>query len=467
MLGALQMSDANTFAAVGALALGMLALLHALVWRAQRQRWSALFTLCMSVGALYFAFDPWLRPAGDRANPVGSVLGALLILSLLAAMIDYVGLPRPAARRLLAGAVGVGLALLAARLAGWLPRIAGFAIYAAYFTLLAGLAGWAMRREPRHGHAVVLAALLSYPLAVLAMTLGHVPPDLVRYVIVVPSVMLGMTVLTTGQMRERAAAQAELERRREAEAELRRLNDSLEARVAARTAELQQMVAGLESFNRSVSHDLRGPLGGIANALAMALEALRNGDHGTLQRLLPAVQAQAENSADLVHALLSLAQAGQHELRRERVELGQVVDASIVQLRGSHAREPLPVTVQPLPAVHGDPGLLRQVFVNLLGNALKFSRDAAAPRIEVGSRQENGQTVLFVRDNGVGFEGEAAARLFEPFQRLHGERFPGSGVGLSIVRRIVERHGGRLWAESAAGQGATFYFTLGQAEPVT
>ncbi|MFO1329605.1 MAG: sensor histidine kinase [Rubrivivax sp.] len=453
------MDPADFYAATGALALGMLALLHALVWRAQRKRWSMLFTLCMGVGALYYAFDPWLRPVGDRANVVGSLLGAVLIFTLLAALVEYVGLPARAARRLIAAAVGVGVLLLAARLAGWLPRVAGFAIYAAYFALFAGLAAWAMRREPGHGHGVVLASLLSYPLAVVAMSLGHVPPDLVRYVIIVPSVMLGMTVLTTGQMRERAAAQAELERRRAAEAELRRVNDSLEARVAERTAELRGMVAALESFNRSVSHDLRGPLGGMAHALALADEALAAGDLDTVRRLLPAVKDQAESSAELVHALLRLAHAGQDELRREHVALDRLVAASLDQLRGPQA-EALPVTVGTLPAIDGDPGLLRQVFVNLLGNALKFSRDAVPPRVEVGATQLQGQTVLYVRDNGVGFAPDAAARLFEPFQRLHGARFAGSGVGLSIVRRIVERHGGRLWAESEPGRGATFYFTL-------
>ena len=114
-----------------------------------------------------------------------------------------------------------------------------------------------------------------------------------------------------------------------------------------------------------------------------------------------------------------------------------------------------------LPAVTADPGLLRQVFVNLLGNALKFTRDAVAPQVEVGATSQHGQTVLYVRDNGVGFARESATRLFEPFQRLHGTHFQGSGVGLSIVKRIIERHGGRLWAESTPGEGSTFFFTLG------
>ena len=462
------MTHADFYATIGAIALAMLALLHGLVWRAQRQRWSALFTLCMALGALYYTFDPWLRPLGDRANLAGSLLGAALILTLLAAMVEYVRLPRPAAWRLLGVGVGLGVVLLAARLAGWLPRVAGFTIYAGYFAVLAGLAAWAMRREPRHGHAVVLAALLAYPLAVVAMLFGHVPPDLVRYVIIVPSVMLGMTVLTTGQMRERAIAESEVQRRREAEAELRRLNDSLEARVAERTTELSAMVAALESFNRSVSHDLRGPLGGMAHALALARESFDAGDLDTVRRLLPAVHEQAAASTALVNSLLALARAGQDELQRGRVALHDVVDQALAQLRGASAPDAvLPVQVQPLPVVEADPALLCQLYVNLLGNALKFSREAQAPWGEVGALRQPGQTVLFVRDNGVGFAPQAAMRLFEPFQRLHGARYPGSGVGLSIVRRIVERHGGRLWAESQPGRGATFFFTLGPGAPLT
>lgn len=461
------MPDADVFAATGAAALAMLALLHGRVWRAQGQRWAALFTLCMAMGAVYYAFDPWLRPDGDRANPAGSLLGAMLLLTMFWAMVEYVGLPRRATRWLVAGGVSAGLLLLGLRLGGWLPRVGGFISYAVYFSVFAGVAAWGMRREPGRGHGLVLLALLTYPATVALMLHGHVGQDLVRYVIIVPAVMLGMTVLTTGQMRERAAAQAEVLRRREAEAELRRLNDSLEQRVAERTAELSSMVAGLESFNRSVSHDLRGPLGGMAHALRLAQEALEAGRLDEVRRVLDVVVAQADSSAELVNSLLTLARVGSDELQPCTVDTGAVVSESLAQLRQAGPAGPAggpaawPVTVQPLPAVTADPGLLRQVFINLLGNALKFSSRQAQPQVEVGALQQQGRTVLFVRDNGVGFAPGAAARLFEPFQRLHASQFAGTGVGLSIVKRIVERHGGRLWAESTPGQGATFYFTLG------
>ena len=462
------MTTADLYATTGAAALAMLALLHGLVWRAQRQRWALLFALCMAFAAAYYALDPWLRPSGEQANPAGSLLGAVLIFMLLAAMIDYVGLPDRYAKPMLAGAIGVGVLLLAARLMGWMPRIGGFVAYAGYFSLLAGLAGWGMRHEPGRGHGLVLASLLSYPLAVLGLLAGHVQADLVRYVIIVPGVMLGMTVLTTGQMRERALAAQEMQRRRAVEAELRRVNESLEQRVAERTAELSNMVAGLESFNRSVSHDLRGPLGGMAHALRLAEAALHEQRLDEVHHILAVVATQAEASTELVHALLTLARVGSEPLQPQPVDLGTVVTESLAELRGpAAAADALPVTVQPLPTVTADAGLVRQVFVNLLGNALKFSSEAATPRVEVGTSLQQGQMVFHVRDNGVGFAPAAAERLFEPFQRLHGASFQGTGVGLSIVKRIVDRHGGRLWAESAPGQGATFFFTLGPVGALT
>jgi len=120
------------------------------------------------------------------------------------------------------------------------------------------------------------------------------------------------------------------------------------------------------------------------------------------------------------------------------------------------------VTLQtPLPVVRGDAGLLRQVYVNLIDNARKFTRHRETPRIEVGALSQHGERVFYVRDNGVGFDADGASRLFEPFRRLHGGRFTGHGVGLSIVKRIVERHGGRIWADARLGEGATFMFTLG------
>ncbi len=241
---------------------------------------------------------------------------------------------------------------------------------------------------------------------------------------------------------------------------------SLERKVAQRTAELQDLVSGLESFNRSISHDLRGPLGGIAGLATLAGEALERGDDSVARRVLPTIARQAGASARLVAALLALARVGDAQLHRQPVEIAALVREALDQFAQAEPDQALPlVTVNEVPTVFADVELLRPVMVNLLGNAIKFVRGRPAPHIEVSGRLDEHEVTVSVCDNGIGFESEAAQALFQPFTRLHGKAFEGHGVGLSIVRRAVERHGGRVWARSAPEQGACFYFTLPRADP--
>jgi signal transduction histidine kinase len=164
---------------------------------------------------------------------------------------------------------------------------------------------------------------------------------------------------------------------------------------------------------------------------------------------------------ELVSALLSLARAGSAPLATRSVRLAAVVEDALAALRtGEWHGAQVPVLVGALPEVTVDPCLVRQIYVNLIGNAMKFCREASRPRVEVGAFQQEGREVLFVSDNGIGFDPARAPGLFEPFQRVHGARFGGHGLGLSIVRRIVERHGGRVWVRTRPGDGATFLFTL-------
>jgi len=305
--------------------------------------------------------------------------------------------------------------------------------------------------------------LVSFPATVAAAAMGWIELSLLRYVAAVPALALGMGVLTTSLLRAQRRATDELRRRKAADEALQILNESLERRVAQRTAELQQVIAGLESFNRSVSHDLRGPLGGIAGVSRLAREALGRGDTAQTARYLDAIETQAESSSQLVGALLALARVSDVDLAPQPLDLDVFVRETLEHIRlAQPAHTRLPVTLHPLPRVHADPELLRQVYVNLVSNALKFSREAASPQVELGACEQDGEQVLYVRDNGVGFDAERAHDLFEPFRRLHGgKRFQGSGVGLSIVKRIVERHGGRIWAQSQPDAGATFFFSLG------
>ena len=238
--------------------------------------------------------------------------------------------------------------------------------------------------------------------------------------------------------------------------------DLLELRVADRTRELSEIVASLESFNSMVSHDLRGPLGGMAGLSGVALSALESGDHERARHLFQAVQAQSSNLADLVTDLLMLARVSHTELSKQPVPLDALIHEAVQHLNLCHEEGYADaVKADALPVVSGDPVLLRQALINLLGNALKFSRHAARPLVRVTAELREGGVRVAVQDNGVGFDAARSHDLFTPFKRLHGQgEFEGTGLGLTPVQRIVERHGGRVGADSQLGHGATFWFWL-------
>jgi signal transduction histidine kinase len=267
------------------------------------------------------------------------------------------------------------------------------------------------------------------------------------------------------QRDELAVLNAELQRshaaQRAAEAALRETRESIEHCVEQRTQELSRTVNELDAFNRMVSHDLSGPLHGLAGLSAMIRKQLDGGDPGTVKRWVGMMETQTRRLAELVGDLLSLARVSKGDLQRQRVPLGAVVQEALQGLNMGGGSLPMPeVHIGVMPEVSCDASLLRQVFVNLIGNAIKFSRSVPAPRIEVMAVRSADDWLISVRDNGVGFDNTLATGLFKPFARLHGPGFEGTGIGLSIVRRIVERHGGSVGAEGNPGAGARFHFTL-------
>ena len=284
------------------------------------------------------------------------------------------------------------------------------------------------------------------------------------YLVPWPGMFVGMTILVVALVRARQLVEAELLLRTRAEQDLREANALLEHRVAARTAELQDIVHGLESFNRSVSHDLRGPLGGIAGLARPAHEALMQGDDAAARRALPLIADQADNSTRLVSVLLELARVADSTMHCQPVDPARLAREVFEQLRLSDAGAALPqFMLRALPQVYADPDLLRAVLSNLLSNAVKFTRERSDGMIELSAEATDdapGMVCLQVRDNGIGLDQAAAASVFQPFSRLHGKQYEGHGVGLSIVRRAVARHGGRVWVEGAPVRGACFRFTL-------
>jgi signal transduction histidine kinase len=327
----------------------------------------------------------------------------------------------------------------------------------AWFLSLGAVAWWAARREPGAGHAYVAAALWAIPLVVAALAIGGINTIALRFVGFVPLSVLGLTMLTVSLFRRRRALDVEVVRRSKVEEELKALNASLEQVVAQRTADLQDVICGLESFNRSVSHDLRGSLGSMAGIARMADEALQRGDDKLARRALPLIARQAESSTQLMAALLSLARVGDATLTRELIDLRRLVGQVVEQIAIERGSRGMPqIVVSDMAQVRADPELMKPVFSNLIGNAIKYG----SRRIEIGASSAGAEVTVYVQDNGVGFDPQAASQMFAPFVRLHGQQFEGHGVGLSIVRRVVERHGGRVWAESHPGQGAVFRFSL-------
>jgi light-regulated signal transduction histidine kinase (bacteriophytochrome) len=242
------------------------------------------------------------------------------------------------------------------------------------------------------------------------------------------------------------------------------LNTTLERRVEERTRELSFANKELESFSYSVSHDLRAPLrhiDGFARILSEEYAAeLPEDGRSYLARILKSTTDMGK----LIDSLIKLAHLGRRELSCEKVNLGELVKSVIADLPQTDASRNVEWRIETLPTVNCDPDLLRIVLTNLLSNALKFTRTRAAAVIEVGTAAKNGDLAYFVKDNGVGFDPNYADKLFGVFQRLHAqEKFEGTGIGLATVQRIIHRHGGRIWAESALDQGATFFFTFGVA----
>lgn len=266
----------------------------------------------------------------------------------------------------------------------------------------------------------------------------------------------------TAQLEEANRALArEIEVRRAAETELGRLNEELEARVAQRTGQLNAANRELESFAYSVSHDLRAPLRSIDGFSQILVE-----DHGhelgeAGRALLDRVRAGSRRMDRLINDLLKLSRITRADLRRDSVDLSQLAHSIVLELRENEPERNVEVIVTQDLVVSGDRELLRVALENLFGNAWKFTARLDRSRIEFGRAEIDGEEAFFVADNGAGFDMAYAEKLFGAFQRLHGAAdFPGTGVGLATVQRIIHRHGGRIWATGAVGQGATFYFQL-------
>jgi hypothetical protein len=267
-------------------------------------------------------------------------------------------------------------------------------------------------------------------------------------------VLVTLHDVTTLREAQAALAQAEEDRRR--------MTTEFEERVRERTVQQQAAIGELEAFSYSVSHDLRAPLRSIAGFSQALIEDAGPSLSADARDDIARIVAASRRMDHLINDLLTLSMVTRAEMTRESVDVTDLADRIIAELSDTSPTRPVAATVAPGMVAHGDPRLVRVALENLLTNAWKFTSRRERAWIEVGQTEADGASpVFFVRDNGVGFDPAFADKLFGPFQRLHdAAEFPGTGIGLATVRRIVLRHGGRVWAESRPGQGACFYFTL-------
>ena len=276
-----------------------------------------------------------------------------------------------------------------------------------------------------------------------------------------PDILRSKVAVFVDLFRKSRALEAEITERRAAEQRVRELNEQL----AGRVAELGSANAELEAFSCSVSHDLRAPLRQVAGFVGSLRKASGSNIQPTAAEYLSLIESSVSRMGRLIDDLLEFSRMGRVEMMQQLVDLHGLLDQAIRLLRLETHNRTIEWHIEPLPEVRGDPAMLRQVWTCLLDNALKFTRYCPCAQIEVGCKPLPGANVFHMRDNGVGFDPRFTDKLFGVFQRLHARtEFEGTGIGLANVRRIIHRHGGKTWAESRQGEGATIYFSLPKIE---
>ena len=308
--------------------------------------------------------------------------------------------------------------------------------------------GRGVRRYLETGEAVVLNKRIE--ITALHRDGSEFPIELA-----ITPIRLGGTVVFSAFVRD-------ITKRKHAEEEIQRLTADLEKRVLERTAQLESAVKELDAFSYSVSHDLRAPLRAVDGYSRMVVEdcAAQLDEDG--RRMLGVIRSETQRMGQLIDDLLAFSRLGRQQIEPVQIDMRELAQEVFDEQAALEPARKLHLDLHPLPPARGAEAMIRQVWVNLIGNAIKFTKEREVGGIEIGAQAGgDGVPVYFVKDNGAGFDMRFAGKLFGVFQRLHSEKeFHGTGVGLALVQRIVQRHGGRVWAEAEVGRGATFYFAL-------
>lgn len=389
-----------------------------------------------------------------------------------AAMLQYLPLEESTRKRLMWFVVLPQLMYL---LAGTVCLLFNIEIFRLWLILLqmptifaTGITAMVMeKRDPKMGHFFIGVAILSVPAITFAVVFSGSTTLVLRFWTGVPAVLLTQIMLMASLLRDRQKLWAEVQQRSAAEATIELINKNLDRKVQERTAELKGIIQALESFNRNVSHDLRGPLGGIDMLAYTARKQLEDGDASGASQALRQINDQVRESQATISTMLLLARSYGQEIEITKVDLSDIARSAA---REAYTSLTSGTQVQPMPELvigelgffHSDSSLLRIIFVNLITNAIKFNIDKSHVKVEIHRdfNQKSGLSLL-IRDNGIGFNSESGMDIFEPFNRLPNSLDrPGFGLGLNIVKLAVERLRGRVQVQSAVNQGVSFNINI-------